>query len=109
MLLSHHAAADETVTRLIVALYFIALHSLLLALGNLLADVGLDPLVGLVRLRFARNHLTDAADHGAEHDAVEDITLQLVGQWRNRADFLAEGRQRRLGQRACRGIVDSLG
>jgi hypothetical protein len=52
VLLSHHAAADETVTRLIIALYFIALHSLrlLLALGNLLGDVGFDPFIGFVRL-----------------------------------------------------------
>ena len=50
----------------------------LVALGNLLLDIGRDALVGLVQRRLAGDRLTEPADHRIEDHAVVR-TLQLVG------------------------------
>src|SRR6266568_9029651 len=61
-----------------------------LSLGDLLRDVGIDPLVGLLERGFAGHRLTNPADHRVEYQTIVGISLQPEGQRRHAADALAE-------------------
>src|SRR5450631_3784761 len=97
------AAVTSRVSTVIVAV------RLLLALGKLLRNVGVDALIGLVKRDFAGYCLTEPADRRVEDQAVVGISLQPVGQRCQAADALAEHRKRLLGERARRGIIDTGG
>ena len=81
---------------------------LLVALGDLLLDVGRDALVGLVERRLAGDRLAEPADHRVEDDAVVDVALQLVGDRRESATPSPKTFSAALACGLRRWIVDAL-